>query len=481
MNKFFEDTSELRFEPPARAFARFDQSEPIDLTEAEEALVAFEAVDAQWLLDWWGFDGGQESGKLRDRWAAYWQQIDGRRRLPADDLFSDMPIYRFEMTVRRGEQIFHEVEKYQEDPRWMLFTRSPDAQQKIDVYGGLFTAPIAAPYKVEYAPGKYERALNIVFDMDTWPDAGSKDIHDALQPSASADYLAMYDIGQGSANALLDTGRLPRLYFDLGCGVYRNAHTAPTPLRYCWSQQPAIVLSHWDADHWAGANKDQAALRHTWLAPRQSIGPVHAGFANRILQSGGRIMIWGPGSGQSVALHAGQRSVELSRCLGSGRNGSGIAMYVDDSHTDRSWLLTGDAGYHEISMALRLNLAAVVVPHHGAMMHPHSQPPLPNAGYRRLLYSFGPDNKHGATNVQHPTANAVALHAAAGWRHGTWPTHPPPGITQANGDVLATAKHPGQHLGGAIVGWAVAPNPSATACGAVFGAPQNCSISLDQS
>lgn len=481
MNRFFENTPELRFEPPAQAFARFDQSEPVDLAEAEEALVAFEAVDARWLLEWRDFDGGRESGKLRDRWTAYWRQIDGRSGRPANDPFGDMPIYRFEITVRRGDRMFHEVEKYQEDPRWMQFTRSPDAGRKVDVYGGLFAPPVAAPYTVTNAPGEYERALNLVFDMDTWPDGSNEEIHRALQPSAAADYLAVFDIGQGSANALLDANRLPRLYFDLGCGVYRNAHTAPTPLGYCWSHEPAIVLSHWDADHWAGANKDPAALGRTWLAPRQSIGPVHAGFANRIVQSGGRIAIWGPTSGQSLTLHAGRRSVELSRCLGSGRNGSGIAMYVDDDHTGRSWLLTGDAGYHEISMALRPNLAAVVVPHHGAKMHPRSQPPAPGAGYRRLLYSFGAGNTHGATNVQHPTANAVALHAAAGWGHGTWPANPPAGITRANGDVLAMAEHPARHLGGAIVGWAAAPNPSATACGAILGAPSNCSISLDQS
>lgn len=480
MNRFFKDTRELPFEVPRSAFARFDQSEPVDLTAADEALVAFEAVDAGWLLDWQEFDGGRESGKLRDRWAAHWEQINRRTEGAVGDPFVDMPIYRLETTVRRGEQIFHEVEKYQEDPRWMLFTRSPDARRKVDVYGGLFTAPTTAPYEVTYAPGEYERALNIVFDMDTWPDASNEDIHHALQPTAAADYLAMYDIGQGSANALLDANRFPRLYFDLGCGVYRNAHTAPTPLRYCWTRQPAIVLSHWDADHWAGANKDQAALRHTWLAPRQSIGPVHAGFANRIIQSGGQILIWGPASGQSVFLHAGQRSAELSRCFGSGRNGSGIAMYVDDNHTGRSWLLTGDAGYHEISMALRPNLAAVVVPHHGATMNPQSQPPPPSAHYRRLLYSFGPGNSHGSTNVQHPTANAVAVHAAAGWGHGTWPANPPPGTTLATNDVLATAEHPGQHLGGAIVGWSAAPNLSPLLCGAQCN-PATCNVSLLQS
>ncbi|WP_439611936.1 hypothetical protein [Reyranella sp.] len=481
MNRFFSNTRELAFDPPKAAFARLDQSEPIDLAEAKEAVLAFETVDANWLLDWVGFDRGEYSPKLHERWASYWQRLGGRRSPPSEDPYEKMPIYRFEITLDRGHSLFQEIQKNLFDPNWMFFELSPSGNLNADVFGSLFTPPIAARYKISRPPIKDTKALDLVFDMSTWPDANLEDIEGAIRSSVAADYLAVYDIGQGSANALLDQDRFPSLYFDLGCGVYRNAHTAPATVQYCWTQNPVVVLSHWDADHWAGANKDPQALQRTWVAPRQSIGPIHAGFANRILQAGGHILIWPSGSGPPVHLHTGSRTVELSRCLGNGRNGSGIAMIIEDNHVDRSWLLTGDAGYHELSMALPTNLSAVVVPHHGATMHQSSQPLSPAAGYRRLLYSFGAGNRHGSTGVQHPTTNAVNLHQAAGWAHGTWPTNQPPGGTLAGADVLATATHAPQHLGGSIVGWAAAPNISATPCGATLGAPAVCSISLDQS
>ncbi|WP_422001154.1 hypothetical protein [Reyranella sp.] len=480
MNRFFLDTRELGFEPPQRAFARFDQSEPVETTEADEALVAFEAVDADWLRHAPAFEPAAPPAFSR-RWAAYWRHIAEPTR-PPDDPYAETPIFRLETTIGRDRPLFDELAKYGHEPRWKMFERAPDGPYEVDVFGGLFTAPIAARYHVHDVPQPTEALLDIVFDMDTWPDATDDDIENALRSSAAADYLAVYDIGQGSANGLLDGSREPRLYFDLGCGVYRNAHTTPTPLRYCWSADPPIVLSHWDSDHWAGANKDTNALGRTWIAPRQKIGPIHSGFANGILQAGGRILVWGPTGAATITVGGSGRPVSISRCTGSGRNGSGLAVTVEDTHTNQGWLLTGDAGYHELRQPPAANLSAVVVPHHGADMGSRSQPPSPGAAaaYQRLLYSFGDGNRHGKTGVQHPTANAVNVHHAAGWHHGTWQGTAAPGHTVAGHDVVATAAHQAGHLGGVIVGWSAAPNLSAAHCGAVLGTPATCSLSLDQ-
>lgn len=477
MNRFFLDTRELDFSPPKRAFARFDQSEPVDLAEAEEAVVAFEAVDLDWLIASPDF----ERPGFEMRWRDYWRHLPERTK-PDRNPFEHTPIYRFEISTKRGEQFFQEVEKYQFEPRWKMFEQSPDGAFQVDVFGGLFTGPLAASYNVAEVPSDIQQRLDIAFDMQTWPTAEDGSIADALRSATAADYLAVYDIGQGSANGLLDSARIPRLYFDLGCGVYRNAHTTPTPLRYCWSADPPIVLSHWDADHWAGANKDTNALTRTWIAPRQTIGPVHSGFANAIIQAGGSILIWGSAGPATVTMGGSQRPMSISKCTGHGRNGSGLAVTVEDKHTNRSWLLTGDAGYHELPQPLPANLSAVVVPHHGADMGPKGQPPSPlsSAKYLRLLYSFGDGNKHGRTSVQHPTRNAVNRHQQSGWQHGTWTNVATPGTTIAGQDVVATAIHQAGHQGGVIVGWSQPPNPSATPCGAVLGQPANCSISLDQ-
>jgi hypothetical protein len=187
------------------------------------------------------------------------------------------------------------------------------------------------------------------------------------------------------------------------------------------------------------------------------------------------LLIWGAApSTLSVSMAAGQ-TLELRRCIGSStsRNGSGIAAIVEDSTSGSQWLLTGDAGYHEIG-SHPSSPVAIVVPHprqslrhavYAALLHfgletardmgSKSIPPPRPAAYGRLFYSFGPGNKHGRNpGVQHPTAAAMAAHAA--WNHGKW-TGTIPGNSLAGHDVLATATHPATHLNGVAMGWSSAP------------------------
>lgn len=43
----------------------------------------------------------------------------------------------------------------------------------------------------------------------------------------NAEYLAVYDVGQGNANALLNEYLIPEMYFDLGAAVYGNQKQHP--------------------------------------------------------------------------------------------------------------------------------------------------------------------------------------------------------------------------------------------------------------
>lgn len=88
--------------------------------------------------------------------------------------------------------------------------------------------------------------------------------------------VAVFDVGQGNCNAILDNSGVPALYFDYGRPLSMNAHTAPaaTPKFYIGPDVP-IVLSHWDFDHWGAAKRPKpmrwlkAAVSATWIAPRQ--------------------------------------------------------------------------------------------------------------------------------------------------------------------------------------------------------------------
>jgi hypothetical protein len=299
-------------------------------------------------------------------------------------------------------------------------------------------------------------ALNAVFSPDSWPDATSAQLSAALAKLPALEYLIGLDVGQGTAIGLADVTQDIHLYFDLGGGVYRNAKTRPNPLMFCWRINAPIVLSHWDSDHWAGEIADPQAQRRTWIAPRQSMTKKHIAFANRILRGGGSLLIWGSTPSSVSVTVGGAQTLELRRCTGpsSLRNGSGIAAVVEHLPSGDQWLLTGDAGYHEVG-PLPTSPVAIVVPHHGADMGTSSVPPARPAAYARLFYSFGPGNRHGRNpGVQHPTTAAVSAHV--GWHHGTW-VGTAPGHSLAGIDVLASATHPGTHLEGVAMGWSSAP------------------------
>jgi hypothetical protein len=201
---------------------------------------------------------------------------------------------------------------------------------------------------------------------------------------------------------------------------------------------------------------------------------VHKTFAADILAHGGQLLIVPtsrPPPTYSGSTPSGQ-TLSLRRCTGSDRNGSGLALFVEDPASGLAWLLTGDAAYNYIQGPWPQDFAAVVVPHHGANMGIASVPPSRSASlsYTRLLYSFGPDNQHGSTNVRHPTDAAVNAHNGMGWNHGSW-TVPNAGFSIAGGDTLATAQHLVTHLDGAIVGWSAAPNLPSTCA--------SCSATID--
>ncbi|MGH7022226.1 MAG: hypothetical protein ACREEB_01400 [Caulobacteraceae bacterium] len=482
MNRYFSiEGGESDF--PRRSFARLDQTEPTDLTEASKAVFAFEAVDA----DWSGFGSGRafaldDPDSILAWQRRLWSDSFGTSSRPPrmlEDPFDDVPLYRLEITVSRVDSLFNQLVALGDDWVEIELDRYGSGVE-VDVFAGLFFAPTVARLVGGPTPTPLAGALSAAFDMDSWPDASSDEIERSLKPACTIDQLAVFDVGQGSASALICPHGAPQLWYDLGCGVYRNASTRPSyQLKFCVCGSAAIVLSHWDSDHWAGARRDLRMLARTWIAPRQKIGSTHKTFGSDILKSGGRILIVGHGAGPFAARTSAGQELSLRRCTGVDRNGSGLALIVEDTASGRGFMLTGDASYNHIPRPWPTDIAALVVPHHGADMGAASVPPLrPSAPkYARLLYSFGPGNKHGRTSVSHPTHAAMVAHDRQKWNHGLW-TIGGAGLSVPGADVLATAKHPATHLDGAMVGWTSAPAKSVKiACHSASG----CSTPLTQS
>lgn len=487
-NRHFNVNGKGWMEIPSRVYFKIDDTDPLDPVDADYALFMLDSVDADWLdrAPWPELNPKINATDRRNAKSAYWSRLNAASgwsskfgapppkppepRDQMEDPYSDMPTFRIEIMLSPNEPLFDQfVEGLGSPGSWFIGIVDGTGEPNANVYGSLFAEPTPARLSASPASQELGETLEEVFSLDDLPDAPPSDLQALLDQAGEIACLGVYDVGQGSANGLLAEDDRPHFFYDLGCGVYRNKRTAPSSLNFCWSRDPFIILSHWDSDHWAAAHVDRAALGRTWLAPRQSVTSTHIAFATEILRAGGRLLLWG--SSPSAASFALSSSITgaLGRCTGSGRNGSGLALCLENAACSptRSWLLTGDAGYSELPPAMSppSSFGCMVPPHHGASMGNRSRSipsPDSHSSYHRLAYSFGPGNAHGRTSVPHPRPDTVRDHDAQGWPHGSWSSRNNPGHTVAGADVLATAEHPSCHLGGCKIGWFAPPTPMVT-------------------
>jgi len=460
-----------------RAYARLDHIE----TQAASGhfLLAFDLVDADW-LDNQGAQNRIFDMDHPERRSKAWKKWEKKPRHNAQNPFDTMPVFRLELEVRHGESLdeffrlpdplndrFRLLERVDFlEKSWFEFEvfndKQPDSSQA-DLYASMFTPSAPVYIKGKMPSHQKGTALTGIFSLTHLPKLPKKDFEDLLSDK-EADLLAVYDVGQGNANAILSEGRIPTLYYDLGAGVYRNQRTTPYPLAFCFTAKPPIVLSHWDADHWAGAyafvvGDKYPALERTWIAPDQTVGPVHVAFAYDVLINGGKFFIYSASIGDvGIAPLLDDRQIKFTLGKGPDRNDTGIVLAVEEINhrPHRSWLLTGDCDYLYFVNELHPNSpVGIVVPHHGADLDPRTLVPTPPTGanYKRLIYSFGPNNRHGGTKVRHPTDQGMAIHNSVDWDHNNW-NKSKPGESVPGGDVLATCEHQaGGYRGGVLVGW----------------------------
>lgn len=408
--------------------------------------------------------------------------------------FKKAPLFRLEVELSNHESWFgmtglrrlHDTEPDTETARlenlWLELNLSPtnsksNGEKLADLYPTLFSDPVPVSVEGKLVSAAKGKSLADIFSLGHLPEISTEQLLKLLS-KATARNLAVYDVGQGNANALIGDGcGFPTLYFDLGAGVYRNKHTTPNDLRFCFTEKPPIILSHWDADHWAGTyatsvGGEYPALKQLWIAPLQEVGPIHIAFAHDVLESKGEFFTSTTlenNIGISTLTSDPNITVHFTLGTGADRNNSGIVLaVVNNSHPSgpRSWILTGDCEYKFFMPALSpADPVAIVVPHHGADLRGGSKapPPVSTDTYKRLVYSFGANNSQGKTNVQHPTGEGVTAHSS--WNHGGWVTGKI-GWTMPNGDVLATTEHKNAPFrGGCLVGWSSSPVTRCPPCG----------------
>ena len=263
--------------------------------------------------------------------------------------------------------------------------------------------------QVRRAGGSAGQMLERLVNLDSFPDASESELADALKPVGPAEHVACYRVGQGNCCAAIREG-FPVMYFDFGGGCCANESTYPAGMRFCFTQSPPIVLSHWDKDHWISGLRFDDAQKATWIVPRQKLGPSHLDFANKVRQRG-KLLVWGNTAPSMLTTALGQ----FARGTGKGRNHSGIACLATLDLQSRGSvemphvLLPGDAAYRHVPGAFKQGLQYVVASHHGGNQRGDVAPVATGEGI--ALYSFGSGNTCG-----HPHPLALARHKAAGWK-----------------------------------------------------------------
>ena len=282
--------------------------------------------------------------------------------------------------------------------------------------------------------------------------------------------VGVYDVGQGSASALVDEAEHPRVFFDIGKPLGFFKHTLPahrpdfflcdarkSDLDDRWCHAP-VVLSHWDFDHWTGVLKSayvyslpdgtkaasitliDHALERYWIAPNQEhldLSPTHLEFIRLLAKSvngasGQRALQYWPKTLPRLPFTHGvivkaEPDSSAGNDIAARRNNSGLVMLLTlpgvRQTTPQPWLLLpGDARIESIPVDFSgLQLVGMVVSHHGGVLGgvPSASPwpslsgpvtPNPN-----VVCSVGRPNSVGDKPYGHPDPTALARHTASNW------------------------------------------------------------------
>jgi len=147
-------------------------------------------------------------------------------------------------------------------------------------------------------------------------------------------FVGVLDVGQGNCNPIVGADGRIVAYYDLGYSTNGARHPTP-PTTPCLCDDPLIILSHLDRDHYNYAFRCPEALTMRWLMPDQAHSALGTKLKRDIRNAGGEVLQW------PRERHAGRalpRSMTfpwgyLERCLGdatsaNAANGSGLAAFI---------------------------------------------------------------------------------------------------------------------------------------------------------
>jgi hypothetical protein len=299
--------------------------------------------------------------------------------------------------------------------RWVRLVEDKHGTEGVVTSSSRLAEPVHAKFRLDPKDGRegVHHHLSRIVAEPLRKTASKAEISEALMPVRArgpAFGLAVYDVGQGNCNAVVNDAGMPFLYFDLGTAWGFNSKTRPKTINFCFSAEPAIVLSHWDQDHWFAVRYDPRALDRKWIVPQQQLRPSHAKLAAELLAKG-NLLVCPPNFGSiPLPFMPGQ----LIECTGSTMNDSGIALQIH--FTERSHerpqrrkrftvVAAGDAAFRYVPVG---GFDSFVAPHHGAFLKPKDVPKA--AGASKYAVSYGSNNTYG-----HPTSSMERQYRSSGW------------------------------------------------------------------
>ncbi|MCP4183577.1 MAG: hypothetical protein GY761_09705 [Hyphomicrobiales bacterium] len=241
----------------------------------------------------------------------------------------------------------------------------------------------------------FQEFLNKIAGWTGITGSSEIEIIDALSNVRDIEAAAIYDVGQGAATSLLDDNCMPVLYFDLGGSAIANWRSFPGHLEnFCFTNNPPIVLTHWDWDHWSSALRDRRALSKTWILPIQreagALGAVHSRFIAELLANDATCLWWD----YNISLvPIGRDEGIIFRAGGTpnNRNESGLALKMGDDPI--KILLPGDASITNL-LSSDETIDHLMVPHHGGKSDITNIPVPHRVTRSHLIYSYGTANSY---------------------------------------------------------------------------------------
>lgn len=155
-------------------------------------------------------------------------------------------------------------------------------------------------------------------------------------PGTSQPFVGVHSIGSGNCVGLYDRNGLAIAYTDFGYPLPPNVGTFPGLPLPCVCNDPVMLISHWDYDHYAMAHQVPAAFNLRWMAPQQFMGPidVRTVYMRVLLNVGGggsaALYLWPAGAPGHLVTPFGtiERGTHPTPLLAAGRNDSCLITHV---------------------------------------------------------------------------------------------------------------------------------------------------------